>query len=509
MQGLFVSIPAVVTSMLRRMSALFLLAVAGIVPAAAQETGAGGLRGSSDGGLFGDAAQDTGSATTGLGDVDSSAPASTGSIGTTPTGGLSATAQRGSSGLVSGGRQDRVRPFADRLSAVQRSPALGGSGGGLADDVYAGDTTYDAPTGLRVGTFTIVPQLTVSGGWSTNAAGSSTGSGNALYAISPDISATSNWSRHELTLSLRGSYSGFPGSKLRTDPSLSAASALRLDLSDTTEINTSAGITYSREDQSTAENPSGEGDVYGMTGSVGVTHAAGLAGLTLRGDIERTAYTLEQTGAANNRNNTLLSATARVDALTGATLQPFVEATVLRRAFDNTCNAACVKRDATGYQLRAGTTIAAGPKLAGEIGAGWRVEKLDTKRLGDLAGLVVDASLVWSPSRLTTVTAGVGTTFAPSYLPTATGSILYSGDLRLAHAFSDRLAAETGVGYQIRRYEGTNIEERTASALAGLTFAVTRNVAVTGNYTFRAFDSSQAGANYNESRIQAGVRIRR
>ncbi len=491
------------------MSVLFLLAVAGVVPAVAQQADGAGLRGSAsddNGSLDSLSASGTPSD---LGRLGSEAPETTGSIGTQPNGRLSATAERGSSGLVSGGRQDSVRPFADRLSAVRRTPALGGSGGALANDVFAGDTTYDAATGLRIGTFTIIPQLTVSGGWSTNAAGSSSGRGNSLYTIAPDLSATSNWSRHELSLSLRGSYAAFPGSKLQTEPSLTGSTALRLDLSDTTEVNTSASVTYSRETQSTAENPSGEGDVYGITGSLRVTHAAGLVGLTLRGDIERTAYTLETTADANNRNNTLLSATVRADALTGATLQPFVEATVLRRAFDSTCNAACVKRDATGYQLRAGTTIAAGPKLAGEIGAGWRVEKLDTNRLDDLSGLVVDASLVWSPSRLTTVTAGVGTTFAPSYLPTAAGSILYSGDLRIAHAFSDRFVGQTGVGYQIRRYEGVNIEERTTSALAGLTYAVTRNVALTGNYTFRAFDSSQAGANYNESRIQAGVRIRR
>ncbi|NBN65315.1 outer membrane beta-barrel protein [Pannonibacter tanglangensis] len=492
----------------RRLPFLLLLVLGSALPAAAQQLGGSGLRGSAapEDSLSGPANPPLFPAASEEAGTD---PVTTGSVGTTPAGRLGVTAERGSSGLVAGGRQDRVRPFADRLSAVRRAPALGGTGGTLADDVFDGDTSYDAPTGLRVGTFTIIPQVTVTGGWSTNAAGSSSGRGNALYAISPDIAATSNWSRHELSLSLRGSYSGFPGSRIESEPSITGTTALRLDLTDTTEINTSAGLTYARETQSTAENPSGQGDVYTMTGSAGVTHAAGLIGLTLRGDVERTAYTREPVGGSNNRDNTVLSATVRADALTGATLQPFVEVTALRRAFDYTCDAACVKRDATGYELKAGTTVAAGPKLAGEIGAGWRVERMDAKALGDLSGLVVDASLVWSPSRLTTVTAGVGTTFAPSFLPTASGSILYSGDLRLAHSFSDRFVAETGVGYQIRKYEGTSIEERTASALAGVTYAVTRNVALTGNYTFRAFDSSQAGADYNESRLQAGVRIRR
>lgn len=413
-------------------------------------------------------------------------------------------------GLVGTGRQSQTRPFSDRVNAVRRVSANGGQGGALGDDVFDGETSYDAPLGLRVGTFTVVPQITVTGGWSDNAAGSASGGGNSLYSIAPDLQIRSDWARHQLDVSLRGSYAAYPGSGVQSEPSIDSTAALRLDAGDSTQINTSLGHSYSREDTSTAENPNGEGDVNVITGSLGVTREAGILAATLRGGVARTMYSEDQDGAdRSGRNNTLYSATLRLDARTGAILQPFAEVTGLRRAYDEDCAAPCIRRDATGYALRSGVTIAAGPKLAGELAGGWRVERLDSGQLKDLAGLTVDGSLVWSPTRLTTVTAGLTTTLSPSDLAGSSGSILYSADLRVSHALSERLVAQAGAGYALRHYEGVGIDEATTSALAGATYALTRNVALTGTYTYRTFDSSIAGADYDENRIQAGVRIRR
>ncbi|ADZ69274.1 hypothetical protein SL003B_0844 [Polymorphum gilvum SL003B-26A1] len=416
----------------------------------------------------------------------------------------------GSTGLTGGGRQDPVRPFSDRLATVDGIRSIGGRRGMAEDGIFEGDTLYDAAQGLRVGTFTIRPQMTLTTGWTDNAQGSAGGSGSYYTSLAPDVTVSSDWSRHRLDLALRGAYVVYPDSSADDDPSLSVSGALRLDLSDQTAVNTNAAWSYSREDASSAENPSGDGDVHGLNASVGVTQAAGLLGVTLRGDIERTVYTAAPaTGRRGGRDNTVLSASLRLDGLTGAMLEPFVEGTVLHRSFDHTCSdALCERRDAVGYQAKVGTRILAGPKLAGEIGAGWRVERLDDARLRDLAGVVAEGSLVWSPSRLTTVTGGVGTAFNATDIDGASGSILYSADLRVAHAFSDRLTGEVGAGYSLRTYQGMALDERTATGLAGATYALTRNVALTASYTYRNFDSTVGGADYDENRIQAGVRIR-
>lgn len=419
-----------------------------------------------------------------------------------------ATAETGSSGLGTNGRVSPVRPFADRLAAVDRAVPL--SDTGLDDSVFGGDTTFDAAQGIRLGSFTLTPQLGVSTGWTDNTAGSSSGSSGALYALSPDLSLTSDWSRHQFDVSLRGTYTGYPDNPDDDDASVFAAANLRLDISEATQVTTSLAYSYTREEDGSAESSaSGADHNQQLSGDVSASRRVGRVAATASLGVDRNLYTTDGGGSESGRNNTLYTASLRLDGNTGSVVSPFVEGSLLLRRFDESCSdSLCEKRDANGYQLRGGVTIASGPKLTGELGAGWRIEDIEDGRLEDLSGLIVDASLVWSPSRLTTVTAGLGTSFEATDIDGASGSVIYSGDLRLAHAFSDRLVSEAGLGYSYRTYEGVSIEERTLTGFGGATFALTRNVALTADYTHRRFDSSQAGSDYTENAVEAGFRFR-
>ncbi|MDN3720834.1 outer membrane beta-barrel protein [Roseibium salinum] len=297
---------------------------------------------------------------------------------------------------------------------------------------------------------------------------------------------------------MRGSYTGYPDDSDDNDKSLAAAANLRLDLSEATEVTSGLSYSYSQEDDGSAEASSGTDHVQELSGNLGARRQLGLVAATASIGADRNVYTSDS-GSETGRDNTLYSASLRLDGNTGSTLSPFVEGALLLRRYDDGCSDnLCEERNANGYQLRGGLTVASGPKIAGELGVGWRIEDIEDERLEDLAGLVLDGSLVWSPSRLTTVTAGLGTSFASTDIDGASGSIIYSGDLRLAHAFSDRFVGETGVGYSYRTYEGVSIEEQTLTGFGGLTFAVTQNVAVTADYTHRRFDSSQEGSDYTE-----------
>lgn len=419
-----------------------------------------------------------------------------------------ANAEDGSSGLGTNGRVTPVRPFSDRIAAVDRAVPLGRSS--IDDSVFAGDTTFDAAQGIRLGSFTFTPQVTVSGGWTDNRSQSSSGTSGGLYRIAPDLSLTSDWSRHELDLSLRGSYTGYPGDSDDNEGNVFAAGNLRLDITEATRVTTTLSYSYTQEDDGSAES-SGSGTDYDQEfiASLSGTRALGIVAATASVAAERNVYTTDGGGSESGRDNTLYSAGLRLEGNTGSVFSPFVEGALLLRRYDETCSdSLCEKRDANGYEVKGGVAIASGPKVTGELGAGWRIEDIEDNRLDSLSGLIVDASLVWSPSRLTTVTAGLGTRFEATDIDGASGSIIYSGDLRLAHGFSDRLVAETGLGYSYRTYEGVSIEERTLTGFGGVTFALTKNVALTADYTHRRFDSSTDGSDYTENAVEAGLRFR-
>lgn len=419
----------------------------------------------------------------------------------------SAEAETGSTGLGTNGRVVPIRPFSDRIAAVDRAVPL--SDDFVDDGVFGGDTTFDAPSGIRLGSFTFTPQITLSTGWSDNTSQSADGTAGGLYRISPDLSLVSNWSRHQFDASLRGSYTGYPENSDDNDGNVTAAANLRLDISDATRIDSGASYSYSREEDGSAESTaSGADHVQTFAADLGATRAVGLVAATASLGLDRSVYTSDD-DIESGRDNTLYSANLRFDLETGSVFTPFVEGSLLLRRFDEPCSdIICEKRDANGYQLRGGLSVASGPKVSGNIGVGWRIEDIEDDRLDSLSGLVVDGSLVWSPTRLTTVTAGLGTSFEATDIDTASGSIIYSGDLRVAHAFSDRLVAETGVGYSYRTYEGVSIEESTLTGFGGLTFALTNNVALIADYTHRRFDSSDAGSDYTENAVEAGVRFR-
>jgi len=289
-----------------------------------------------------------------------------------------------------------------------------------------------------------------------------------------------------------------------------AAGNLRLDITEATQVTTTISYSLTQEDDGSAESSGTDSDIdQEYIASVSGTRALGIVAATATFGAERNVFTTDGGGSESGRDNTLYSAGLRLDGNTGSVLSPFVEGALLLRRYDLTCSdSLCEKRDANGYEIKGGVTIASGPKVTGELGAGWRIEDIEDNRLDALSGLVVDASLVWSPSRLTTVTAGLGTSFEATDIDGASGSIIYSGDLRLAHGFSDRFVAETGLGYSYRTYEGVSIEERTLTGFGGLTFALTQNVALTADYTHRRFDSSTDGSDYTENAVEAGLRFR-
>lgn len=420
--------------------------------------------------------------------------------GTRPAAGL-ATA----TGLSGSGRVVPVARFSERVQRVERQQGLGGS---PADSgIFDGETRFDAAEGLRIGSFTVFPEVSLRGGVSDNVDSSVAGEAGSFSVLEPSVTARSNWSRHELSLQASGSLTTYSGGQ-DPDPSAAARAGLRLDIAPGLTGNGGLAYSYAQESSSTAESAGGADDVHQVTADIGLARDLGL--VTASGTLGAVRSLYSGGGAASSdRDNTLYNAGLRLSANTDAVFRPFIAGDLLLRRHDGDCAGTCDQRDSVGYDLRLGTRIDNGSKLSGDVAAGWRSEHLDDATLGELNGPVAAANLVWSPTRRTTVTGGLATSFEPTSLSGSAGSIIHSADVRLAHDFGDRLAGEVGAGVSRRSYEGLGIEETTVTGLAGLTFALTRNAALKAQYTYTAFSSSEAGRDYDENSIEAGVRIRR
>ena len=66
-----------------------------------------------------------------------------------------------------------------------------------------------AQLGLRTGAFLVLPAIETIGGYDTNPARTPNGRGSAFITVAPELLAKSDWTRHEVTATLRGSYTAY------------------------------------------------------------------------------------------------------------------------------------------------------------------------------------------------------------------------------------------------------------------------------------------------------------
>ncbi|MEM7300570.1 MAG: outer membrane beta-barrel protein [Pseudomonadota bacterium] len=398
------------------------------------------------------------------------------------------------------------------------------------DDPYA-------PIGLRMGTFTLLPTIEQSLGVTSNADATSGGSESAFSQTDVSVEARSDWSRHEFLLQMQATYQKFLNGSTDDLPSAGGDATLRLDVNQDVTINFGLGYDFTNESASSSNltNLTGvitraDGTVVGaaaagptVTNRPGV-HAveafaeanrnAGKFGVSLRGTIIKTTY--ENADLSNgtsvsqgDRDNVLATGRIRLSYEHTPAIAPFVEVSYGKRTYDQRLDRNGNRRDGTNYALRGGVAYDFGEKLTGEIAAGYAAEKFDDAGLNTLSGVTVDGNIVWSPQRLTTVTATATTSLVPSTIANDSGSIRYSGTLNIARQFKPQLRIDAGVTASFEDFDGTGREDVVYGANTGFVWSLNRSAAITGRLSYEKSESSDPDSDFDTTTARVGLRLRK
>ncbi|WP_257098712.1 outer membrane beta-barrel protein [Pseudovibrio flavus] len=408
----------------------------------------------------------------------------------------------------------RRRPlsFSGKVSSVQRVIAeRRGIVNPRPNEVFDGETQRDQARGLRLGSYLFLPQLSQWVGWTDNAQNASGGEPDAFITTDVAFTLLSDWDRHQFSTAFRGSYEAFSKDPDSNVPEGSLRSDLRLDLGNQWNVNLGADYGLSQENRASPENPVLDGkpnSIQEFGADISVNKELRNLNVGARAGVDRVEY--GGSSSSTSRDNTVFDGSLRLAFDSGAMLSPFVEGGGLVRRYQHQSSTpSSFDRDTEGYFIRGGFTLDRGDKVQAQASVGWREETPKDARLNDLSGLLVDASLVWSPTRRNTVTGTIATNFYGTNIDDSAGSILYSGELSLAHQFHEDFVGDATLGYSIRDYEGVSISEEEFSGSIGLEYAFSDYAAVVGRYTFSSFDSSEPNSDYTSSTIEAGLRLRR
>jgi hypothetical protein len=383
--------------------------------------------------------------------------------------------------------------------------------------VTAEDDPY-AQLGLRGGAFIVQPAVEVTGGYDTNPARVPNARASFFGTVAPEVLAKSDWTRHEVTATLRGSYTTYDQTPELDRPSLDGKVTGRLDVTRDTSLIGEGTLVVG------TDNPGSPNVQAGLTrfpifttlgGSAGVTQRFNRVEVTAKGIAERTEYqdssfTDGTTGSNADRDYNRFGGTLRTsyDLMPG--LKPFVEVSADSREHDIAVDRFGLQRDSTGWTLKGGSTFEFSRKLTGEAALGYLERNYKDPTLQQLQGFTFDASLIYAMSALTNVKLTAATVAQETTVPGTAGVLTRNTGIEVDHMFRRWLIGAIKVSYGFDDYVGSDRRDDRYAVSAAITYKLNRDLQVKGEVREEWLRSTTPiGVDYNATVFLLGMRMQR
>jgi hypothetical protein len=362
----------------------------------------------------------------------------------------------------------------------------------------------------------LFPEAQLGGIATNNIFRDSTRLGDAALEVGASARLVSDWRAHAVEVRASGLTSFYGEHPTEDDLTYALEARGRLDVTKRTNIEVLASHQGDKDRRGLRDSPgaaAARGDVETDRLAAAVNHRFNRLSLQLRGSLTGIDFApVASTGGGiisnAERNTTQREVAVRASwALTGTT-EVFAEAAANDREFE-VAPADGILRSSTGERYRLG--LAFGPAnntLRGEISAGWGRQLPNDGRLGDIEGLIVDASLAWRASALTTFLLTVRSDFTDTTTSGSAGALSRLAGLEVRHAFRRHLVGTAGIKYTLNPYDGVSIDERDLTAELGLDYYVGRNAILFARYQHTNFESTAPGSDYSVDIVRMGVRLR-
>ena len=374
-----------------------------------------------------------------------------------------------------------------------------------------------AQLGLRAGAFLVSPAVEIYGGYDTNPARAPGGRPSAFVTVSPELLAKSDWQRHEVTATLRGSYTAYGQTPELDRPSLDSKITGRLDVTRDTAILGEGTLVVGTDNPGSPNVQAGLArfPIFTTLGSsLGVQQRFNRVEVTVKGTAERTefqdsVFTDGTTGSNADRDFNRYAVLMRTsyDLMPG--IKPFVEASYDTRIHDLQFDRFGIERDSTGWSVKAGSTFAFSRKLTGEIALGYLERDYKDPSLRPLQGFLFDASLIYSLSALTKIKLTAATVAGETTVPGTAGILTRNAGIEVEHAFRRWLIGAVKFNYGNDDYVGSTRKDDRFAISGVITYKLNRLMQVKGEVRQEWLRSSIPGVDYTATVLMLGMRLQR
>lgn len=379
---------------------------------------------------------------------------------------------------------------------------------------------YEA-LGLRLGSLKILPKLSVGAEHSDNIFASSINAvGDLIWRIQPEISASSDWSRHQLAAFARAIANRYQDNKDEDTTDWAVGASGRLDVSRATQVNGQLNLSKGTEPRSSPNAqvlPPGAEPVQFETIAFGAQgrHEFNRLLATGRYDTQKFEYENSRTVSGepidqSYRDRTITTVGGRLDYALSPATAVFVDIAANTHDAKATATSSAIDRDSKGQQAQVGVNFEIAALMRGDIGVGYMRQEFDAATQKDLEGFSTTAQLAWAPTQLSTITLTAGRTIEDSAVADAVAYISTNLRARVDHELLRNVILTAQAGYGKDDYTGVVREDRRTSAGFGASYMMNRVLSVSANYSYMEQETRKGvGSNFKENRVGVTLTVQR
>lgn len=399
--------------------------------------------------------------------------------------GLSTPAAAQSAGRMAAASDAQTNFARDRNVAVMQRPREG----------------YEA-VGLRMGSFMAYPKVSLGAEHNDNIyATDGAEIDDLVWRVAPEISVSSDWSRHALNAYARASILRYQDFGTEDSEDLSVGASAQIDMQRNSFITLGADWADLVEPRTSPNAAVGalEPTAYETTAArAAVSHE--LNRLRLSGGYSFKSFDYEDGRnlaggivAQQYRDRDEHVVTARADYAVSPATALFVEVSRNVRDYRLARPAVTLVRDSEGTQALVGSNFELSATARGEIAVGYLSQEYDDPTLGDIDGFGARAQVEWFPTQLTTVTFTGSRTIEESASPGSAGYTSANVGVKVDHELMRNVILTGNVSQGKDDYQGITREDDRFNAGVGATYLLNRHVGVTVAYSHLDMDSSGVG----------------
>ncbi len=276
----------------------------------------------------------------------------------------------------------------------------------------------------------------------------------------------SDWSRNDFHGDLKAGYTDYFATPAASGDYGSGVADVRVDATRDLSFDAEGRFSFAPQPLSNfglstsanGANPYIDVSTFGAT--LGGADKFGDLTLGLHGSVDRESYQDTQLFgdeegnlSADDYNDYALH--ARASYRISEVLSPFTEFVIDERLYDGVTDALGYERNSTGVLGRLGVTVAFSQMVTGEASVGYGERNYQDPRLPHAETPLIDASLIWAMTPLTTLTLKAQSALNDSILSGASADINHTYTIDLSHALTRALTIGLDGSYATDEYVGS------------------------------------------------------